>query len=76
MVREVNSQFCIWLEVTLHSHHIDPVIGAEFDNLESIKRAVALSCCLAVLSPIMNAFLLELRSIYPAPKTLVEPMRH
>ena len=114
MVREVNSQSCIRLEVILHSHHIDPVIGAEFDNLESIKWAVALGRCLAVLSPyvvqtevqqnllhmipveaktfvrslkliwdknvplspIMNAFLLELRSIYPAPKTLVEPMRH
>lgn len=114
IVREVNSQSRIWLEDTLHSHHIDPVIGAEFDNLESIKRAVELGRCLAVLppyvvqtevqqnllhmipveakpfvrslkliwdktmpmSPIINAFLLELSSIYPVLKTLVGPMRH
>lgn len=112
IVREVNSQSRIWLEDTLHLNHIDPVIGAEFDNLESIKRAVALGRCLAVLppyvvqaevqqnllhmipveakpfvrslkliwdktvplSPITNAFLLELSSTYPALKTLVEPV--
>jgi len=51
IVREANSQSRIWLEQTLHEHKIDPVIGAEFDNLESIKRAVALGRCLAVLPP-------------------------
>lgn len=49
IVREANSQSRIWLESTLRHHHIEPLIGAEFDNLESIKRAVALGRCLAVL---------------------------
>lgn len=51
IVREVHSQSRIWLEDTLHEHGIEPVIGAEFDNLESIKRAVALGMCVAVLPP-------------------------
>ncbi len=51
IVREANSQSRIWLEQTLHQNHINPVIGAEFDNLESMKRAVSLGRCLAVLPP-------------------------
>ncbi len=51
IVREANSQSRIWLEQTLQQHHVDPVIGAEFDNLESMKRAVSLGMCLAVLPP-------------------------
>ena len=51
IVRETNSQSRIWLEDTLHQHGIDPVIGAEFDNLESMKRGVAYGMCLAVLPP-------------------------
>lgn len=51
IVRQANSQSRIWLEHTLHQHGIEPVIGAEFDNLESIKRAVSIGLCLAVLPP-------------------------
>ncbi|MFN8373678.1 MAG: LysR family transcriptional regulator [Anaerolineae bacterium] len=51
IVREENSQSRIWLERILHQHHIEPMIGAEFDNLESMKRAVSIGMCLAVLPP-------------------------
>lgn len=51
IVRQTNSQSRIWLERILQQHGVDPIIGAEFDNLESMKRAVALGMCLAVLPP-------------------------
>jgi DNA-binding transcriptional LysR family regulator len=51
IVRQANSQSRIWLEETLRQHGIEPVIGAEFDNLESIKRAITVGVCLAVLPP-------------------------
>lgn len=49
IVREASSQSRAWLEGVLRQHDIEPVIGAEFDNLESMKRAVSLGRCLAVL---------------------------
>jgi DNA-binding transcriptional LysR family regulator len=51
IVREANSQSRIWLEETLRQYGVDAVIGAEFDNLESMKRAVTLGMCLAVMPP-------------------------
>lgn len=51
IVRQANSQSRIWLEDKLHDHAITPVIGAEFDNLESIKRAVSIGSCLTLLPP-------------------------
>lgn len=51
IVRQQNSQSRIWLERTLKRHGIEPMISAEFDNLESMKRAVAAGTCLAVLPP-------------------------
>lgn len=51
IVREANSQSRIWLESALRRHGVEPVIGAEFDNLESIKRAVSVGMCLAILPP-------------------------
>lgn len=51
IVREANSHSRIWLEKSLHQHGIEPLIGAEFDNLESIKRAIAVGRCLAILPP-------------------------
>lgn len=51
IVREASSHSRLWLEETLHQHGIEPVIGAEFDNLESMKRAVSLGMCLAVMPP-------------------------
>ncbi len=49
IVRPPNSQSRIWLEKTLREHGIEPTISAEFDNIESTKRAVAAGVCLAVL---------------------------
>lgn len=51
IVRQANSQSRVWLERALRQHGIEPVIGAEFDNLESIKRAVSVGMCIAVLPP-------------------------
>jgi DNA-binding transcriptional LysR family regulator len=51
IVRQSGSQSRLWLERALHRHGIEPVIGAEFDNLESMKRAVTVGLCLAVLPP-------------------------
>lgn len=51
IVREANSQSRIWLEETLRHYGIEPVIGAEFDNLESIKRSVSLGMCMAIMPP-------------------------
>jgi DNA-binding transcriptional LysR family regulator len=48
-VRQQNSQSRIWLDHALQQHSVEPLIGAEFDNLESIKRAVTVGACLAVL---------------------------
>jgi len=49
ITRQQNSQSRIWLERTLKRLGIDPMIGAEFDNIESIKRAVSAGTCVAVL---------------------------
>ena len=49
VVRQRNSQSRLWLEATLQQHGVRPAIGAEFDAVESIKRAVALGSCLTVL---------------------------
>lgn len=49
IVRPPESQSRIWLDQTLKERGIEPVIGAEFDNLESIKRAVSAGSCLTVL---------------------------
>ncbi len=49
IVRPPNSQSRIWLDQALGQHQIAPVISAEFDNLESIKRAVISGSCLTIL---------------------------
>ena len=49
VVRQRSSQSRIWLEGALQQHGIRPAIGAEFDAVESIKRAVTLGACLTVL---------------------------
>jgi LysR family transcriptional regulator, low CO2-responsive transcriptional regulator len=51
IVRQPNSQSRVWLDQALEQHGVEPVIGAEFDNLESIKRAVTVGACMAVLPP-------------------------
>lgn len=49
IVRPPNSQSRIWLDQAFSQHQITPVINAEFDNLESIKRAVMSGSCLTIL---------------------------
>jgi DNA-binding transcriptional LysR family regulator len=49
VVRPPESQSRIWLDLALTQYGIEPMIGAEFDNLESIKRAVIAGRCLTVL---------------------------
>jgi len=49
IMRQPHSQSRIWLEHTFLQHSIKPVIGAEFDNLESIKRSLSLGTCLTIL---------------------------
>jgi DNA-binding transcriptional LysR family regulator len=41
ILRQRSSQTRIWLDNILQQHGVHPHIGAEFDNVESIKRAVA-----------------------------------
>lgn len=48
-MRPAGSQTRAWLEQELRARAIQPVIGAEFDNLESLKRAVASGPCLTIL---------------------------
>lgn len=49
IMRPPDSQSRRWLDDTLHNHQIDYQIGAEFDSVESIKRAVAGGSCLAIV---------------------------
>ncbi|MBI1257893.1 MAG: LysR family transcriptional regulator [Chloroflexi bacterium] len=49
IVRPPDSQSRIWLDQALRHSGVEPVIGAEFDNLESIKRAVIAGSCLTIL---------------------------
>lgn len=51
IMRQPSSQSRIWLEQALQDHGITPMIGAEFDNLESIKRMVSQGNCLTILPP-------------------------
>lgn len=67
IVRQANSQSRIWLEETLRQHGIEPVIGAEFDNLESMKRAVSLGMCLAIMPPYVVQAEVEQRLLHMIP---------
>lgn len=49
IMRQRNSQTRIWLQQLLQQHAIHPYIGAEFDNIESIKRVVILGNGVAIL---------------------------
>ncbi len=40
ILRQRSSQTRIWLDGVLQQHDISPRVGAEFDNVESIKRSV------------------------------------
>lgn len=49
IMRPRNSQTRIWLDGVLSEHNIQPVVNAEFDNLESIKRSVTGGSCVTIL---------------------------
>lgn len=49
IMRPPNSHSRIWLDNILRLNNIAPTVGAEFDNLESIKRTVANGVCLTIL---------------------------
>jgi len=49
VVRQRSSQSRVWLDTVLAEHGIAPVISAEFDNIESIKRAVGAGMCISLL---------------------------
>lgn len=49
ILRQRNSQTRIWLDGVLAQHDLHPRIGAEFDNVESIKRAVMQGTSVTIL---------------------------
>jgi DNA-binding transcriptional LysR family regulator len=49
ILRQRHSQTRIWLEGVFLQHNLHPRVGAEFDNVESIKRAVLNSTSVTVL---------------------------
>jgi DNA-binding transcriptional LysR family regulator len=49
ILRQPNSQTRIWLEEQLAAYGVRPRVVGEFDNVESIKRAVIAGNCLTVL---------------------------
>lgn len=49
ILRQRNSQTRIWLDGVLQQHNLHPRIGAEFDNVESIKRAVSNGTSVTIL---------------------------
>jgi DNA-binding transcriptional LysR family regulator len=49
ILRQRSSQTRIWLEGVFQHHDLHPRIGAEFDNVESIKRTVINSDSITVL---------------------------
>ncbi len=49
VLRQRHSQTRIWLERVFQQHNLHPRIAAEFDNVESIKRAVINGMSITVL---------------------------
>jgi len=78
IVRQQGSQSRAWIDEMLHAHGITPVIGAEFDNLESMKRAVTAGRCIAILPSYVVEGQLEqnqLRMIPITDKPLVRSLK-
>ena len=49
IMRQPVSQSRVWLDQMLRQHRVTPRIGAEFDNMESIKRSVAAGAGLTIM---------------------------
>lgn len=49
IMRPRGSHTRVWLDRVLVNHGVRPNVSAEFDNVESIKRAVAAGTCVSVL---------------------------
>lgn len=67
IVRQPGSQSRVWLDQALQQHGVEPAIGIEFDNLESIKRAVTVGACMAVLPPYVVQSEVEQRLLHMIP---------
>lgn len=65
VMRQRSSQTRVWLDGVLQDFHVRPRIGAEFDNMESIKRAVANSMSVTVLPEYAVHAELETRTLWP-----------
>jgi len=63
-MRQPSSQTRIWLDEMLQQYDIQPTVDAEFDNIESIKRAVSLGGCIAILPPYAVQQELELNTLH------------
>jgi DNA-binding transcriptional LysR family regulator len=74
IVRQRNSQSRIWLEETLLQYGVRPRIMAEFDAVESIKRAVAVGSCLTVLPAYVVRSDVEMGSLRALP-VVGEPLQ-
>lgn len=55
IMRQAGSQSRQWLEAQLGAAGLSYNIGAEFDHLEAMKRAVQVGTCLAILPPYVTA---------------------
>jgi LysR family transcriptional regulator, low CO2-responsive transcriptional regulator len=78
IVRQAGSQSRQWLESQLGAAGIGLTIGAEFDQLEAIKRAVQLGTCLAILPPYVTAREVEQGLLHSIPiegRPLRRPLR-
>jgi len=51
IMRQAESQTRIWLDRKMMESKVCPVIKGEFDNIEAIKRTIAMGDCLAILPP-------------------------
>jgi DNA-binding transcriptional LysR family regulator len=81
VVRQAHSQSRIWLEAALREHQIQPEIAAEFDNIESIKRAVINSRLIAILPDyvldqelqlgLLHAIIIQQRPLYRTIKMIL-----
>lgn len=67
IVRQRHSQSRIWLEQEMERHGVRPQIMAEFDALESIKRAVTLGGCLTILPTYVVASELQMGQLRALP---------
>lgn len=67
IMRQRGSQTRIWLDGVLRNYNVTPKIGAEFDAVGSIKRAVMMGTCLTILPEYVVKSELELGMLTALP---------